>query len=71
MRSRLRTRIERLERVESRETPKSGDKLPLAVFRHLADRTLSAEESRRWSALIAEIAAEANLAEHEEVWPNY
>jgi hypothetical protein len=45
----------------------SGNKLPLAVFRHLVDGTLSAEESRRWSALIAELAAEANSAEEEEV----
>jgi hypothetical protein len=70
MTGRLRTRIERLERFESRETPKSGDKLPLAVLRHLADGTLSAEECRRWSAVIAELTAEANLAEHDEVWPN-
>jgi hypothetical protein len=69
MRSRIKTRIERLEGFQSRETPKSGDKLPLAVFRHLADGSLSAEESRRWSALIAQIAAEADLAEHNEVWP--
>ena len=67
MRSRLKTRIERLEGFQSRETPKSGDKLPLAVFRHLADGSLSAEESRRWSALIAELAAEANVTEDEEI----
>jgi hypothetical protein len=69
MRSRLTTRIERLERVESCETPKSGDKLPFAVLRHLVDGTLSAEESRRWSAVIVELAAEANLAADDEVWP--
>ena len=69
MGSRLTSRIERLERIEGRETPKPGDKLPLAVLRHLADGALSAEESRRWSAVIAELAAEANLAADEEVWP--
>jgi hypothetical protein len=67
MTSRLKTRIERLERLESREMPDSSDKLPLSVLRHLADGTLSAEESRRWSALIAELAAVANSAEDEEV----
>jgi hypothetical protein len=67
MTSRLKARIERLERFECRETPKSGAKLPLAVFRHLADGTLSAEESRRWSALIAELIADANVTEDEEV----
>jgi hypothetical protein len=69
MRSRLTTRIERLEGFQNRETPKSGDKLPLAVLRHLADGSLSAEESRRWSPLIAQIAAEANLDADDEVWP--
>jgi hypothetical protein len=69
MASRLKIRIERLEGFQSRETPKSGDKLPLAVLRHLADGTFSAEESRRWSALIAEFAAEANIAKDDEVWP--
>ena len=34
MTSRLKTRIERLEGFQSRETPKSGDKLPFAVLRH-------------------------------------
>ena len=67
MTSRLTSRIERLERIEGRETPKSGDKLPFAVLRHLADGSLSEEESRRWSALIAELAAVANSAEDEEV----
>jgi hypothetical protein len=67
MRSRLTSRIERLERIEGRETPRSGDKLPLAVLRHLVDETLSPEESRRWSTLIAELAAVANSAEEEEV----
>jgi hypothetical protein len=45
----------------------SSDKLPLSVLRHLADGTLSAEESRRWSPVIAELAAVANSAEDEEV----
>jgi len=67
MTSRLKARIERLERFQSRETPKSGDKLPLAALRHLADGTLSEEESRRWTAVIAQIAADASLAEDEEV----
>jgi hypothetical protein len=67
MGSRLTSRIERLERIEGRKTPKPGDKLPLAVLRHLADGTLSEEESGRWSALIAELAAVANSAEEEEV----
>jgi hypothetical protein len=62
MTCRLRARIERLE---NRLMPESGDKLPLAALRHLADGTLWAEESRRWSALIAELAAVANSAEEE------
>jgi hypothetical protein len=49
MTGRLRTRIERLE---SHIPPESGDKLPLAVLRHLADGSLSAKESRRWSAVL-------------------
>ena len=49
---RLRARIERLE---NRLMPESSDRLPLAVFRHLADGSLSPWELRRWSAVIAEI----------------
>jgi hypothetical protein len=64
MTGRLRTRIERLE---SRMMPESCDKLPLAVFRVFADGSLSPWELRRWSAVIAQITADANLAEDEEV----
>jgi hypothetical protein len=64
MTSRLKTKIERLE---NRIMPEPGDKLPLAVFRHLADGSLSPWESRRWSAVIAELAADANVTEDEEV----
>ena len=64
MTGRLKTRIERLE---SRVMPEPGDKLPLAVFRHLADGLLSPWELRRWSAVIAQIITDANSAEDEEV----
>jgi hypothetical protein len=64
MTCRLRARIERLE---NRLMPESSDKLPLAVFRHLADGSLSPWELRRWFAVIAQISADANLAADEEI----
>ena len=47
--------------------PESSDKLPLAVFRHLADGSLSPWELRRWFAVIAQITADATLAADEEI----
>jgi hypothetical protein len=63
MASRLKSRIERLE---SRLTPEPGDKLPLAVVRRFDDGSLSPWELTRWSAVIAQIIAAANITGDEE-----
>ena len=63
MESRLKTRIERLE---SRLTPEPGDKLPLAILRRCIDGSLSPWELKRWSAVIAQIIAAANVTGDEE-----
>ena len=63
MRISLRRRIERLE---DRIISESEDKLlPLAVIRHCLDGSVSSMELKRWSSVIDQITAAADLAEEE------
>jgi len=44
--------------------------LPLAILRRFADGSLSPSEFAQWYGVVAQMIAEAGLAEDEEVWPS-